>query len=558
MARHSFSTLPSSQRRRVRFRDDWDVTTSMSVGKLYPIKLEEVVPGDDFKEDITSVARLTSAYLRPVMDDVFLDVYAFFIPGRILYDDFESVFGNPSPSAYVDNDLGSIPTLPSGLVVSKSVGDYLGLPVGQVPSGLSVLPFRAFAMVYNQWFRNENTNDETFVQTGARATSEALNSGAWSPSNYCGMLPSVGKIKDYFTSCVPQPQKGSPVTLPIQQFPNVPVYTSSTRTGQSLADALHFRTAVGTGVSLSGTGPHSLSIVSSGSQSSQGTLYADSASGSQSADVAVFPDNLFAQTSNLQPTIVSVDELRLATQRQLMLVADTMYGSRYREYIYGHYGVNIGDNTVQIPEYLCGKRVPLNVAQVAQTTPGTDDSSLASLGGYSFTVSPHNCNYFKGFKEHGYVLWVGCLRQRHTYQQGVHKLWSRTVRDDFYDPLYAHIGYQPVYTSELYITGQQLKGNIFGWQEAWSEYKHSLGVVSGECRSSATESFDIYHFADNYSSAPVIGQEFNDEVPKWVDRTLAVPSTSQDQFIVQFHCNSYKTRVMPVYCEPGYMDHWNK
>lgn len=556
MSRHSFSTLPSSSRRRVRFRDDWDVTTSMSLGKLYPVKLEEVVPGDDFKEDVTSVARLTSSYLRPVMDDVFMDVYAFFIPGRILYDGFVGVFGNPSPSAYVDNDLGEIPTLPSGLVASKSVGDYLGLPLGSVPQGLSVLPFRAFAMVYNEWFRNENTNDEVYVQTGERVSSEALNSGAWSPSNYCGMLPSVGKIKDYFTSAVPQPQKGAPVTLPIQQFPDVPVgslattHTFGVGTPMSFAGpVLPGNSFLALGVGHTGDGGATSNFLRSKSSNT-----GDGLAGSSN----IFPANLWANTSSLTPTATSVDELRLATQKQLMLMADTMYGSRYREYIYGHYGVKIGDDTVQVPEFLCGKRIPLNVSQVAQTTPGEDDNTLASLGGYSYTVSKHYCNFFKGFREHGYVLWVACLRQRHTYQQGIHKLWGRTVRDDFYDPLYAHIGYQPIYTSEIYSPGQQLKGNIFGWQEAWSEYKHSFSIVSGECRSSATNSLDIYHFADNFDSAPVIGAQFNDETPKWVNRTLSVPSNSQDQFIVQFHCNSYKTRVMPVYCEPGYMDHWNK
>lgn len=552
MARHSFSSLPSSQRRRVRFSDPWDVTTSMSVGKLYPIYFEEVIPGDDFREDITSVTRLTSTYLRPVMDDVFLDTYAFFVPGRILYDDFESVFGNPSPSAYTDNDLGSIPTLAAGTVSSKSVADYFGLPVGSVPAGISVLPFRAFAMIYNEWFRNENTNDEVLVQKGELASSEVFNNNPWSPSNYMGQLPSVGKIKDYFTSAVPNPQKGAPIGLPIQSFIDVPVYTSNVPHSVGSMPLMfswdddHTRTGRNQPLGYNDRPIHP-ELIALQSSSEPSALSEN-----------LVPSNLYASTSRLTASATTVDELRLATQKQLMLVADTMYGSRYREYIYGHYGVNIGDNTVQVPEYLCGKRIPLNVSQVAQTTSGSDDNTLASLGGYSYTVGRRNCSYFKGFKEHGYVIWVGCLRQKHTYQQGVAKKWTRSVRDDFYDPLFAHIGYQPIYTSELFASGQQLKGNIFGWQEAWSEYKHSFGIVSGECRSSATNTLDIYHFADNFSTPPVLGQQFNDEVPKWVDRTLSVPSTSQDQFIVQFHCESFKTRVMPVYCEPGYMDHWNK
>lgn len=559
MARHSFSTLPSSYRRRVKFKDDWDVTTSMSLGKLYPIYCEEVVPGDDFHERLTHVSRLTSSYLRPVMDDVYLDTYAFFVPGRILYDGYESVFGNPKPSAYVDDDLGSIPTLAAGTVSSKSVADYLGLPVGRVPSGISVLPFRAFAMIYNEWFRNENTDDEVYVQTGELADSEVLNNNAWSANNYMGQLPSVGKIKDYFTSAVPQPQKGAPVSVSaLGALPNFPVITASLPNSVVSDNELQFR-VVGGG-NLGASGVRSLLTFTGQSGAANASTYVgDTDTSGVGRFAPVAPSNLVADTSGVSYPSVTVDELRLATQKQLMLIADTMYGSRYREYIYGHYGVSIDEGTVQVPEYLCGKRIPLNVSQVAQTTTGDEDNTLGSLGGYSYTVAKHVCPYFKGFKEHGYVIWVGCLRQRHSYQQGVRKFWTRTVRDDFYDPLYSHIGYQPIYSSELFVApSTELKGDIFGWQEAWSEYKHSFSAITGEARSNVANSLDVYHFADVYGSSPVVGSEFNKEVPTWVDRTLSVPSTSQDQFIVQFHCSSYKTRVMPVYCEPGYMDHWNK
>lgn len=557
MSSHSYSNLPSIKRRRTRFYDPWNKVMSMSVGKLYPVKLEEVIPGDDFSEDISFVSRLTSAYLRPVMDDLYMDIYAFYVPGRILYDDYESVFGNPSPSAYVDNDLGQIPTMPQSLsgVTSKSVADYLELPVGvPIQSGVSILPFRAFAMIYNEWFRNENTNNEVFVQKGEIAATEVLNGNNWSANNYTGMLPNVGKIKDYFTSAVPQPQKGAPVTLGLGVVPSVPVFAGSNNFGVP-SIPLRFQNVSGDGFS----GFHNFLLDYTSGDPTLSTSFSDASSASFSGGSSISPVNLHTQATSIGS--VSIDELRLATQRQLMLQADTVWGSRYREYIFGHYSVNIGDNTVQVPQYLCGKRIPLNVQQVAQTSQGTDDSPLAALGGYSYTVGSRDCKYFKGFPEHGYVLWVACIRQRHTYQQGIAKLWSRTVRDDFYDPLYAHLGYQPIYTSEIYngpsLSAGGLRGSIFGWTEAWSEYKHTPRAVAGEARSSATNSLDVYHFADNFSSAPVIGAQFNDETPLFVNRTLAVPSTSQDQFIVDFHCESYKTRVMPLFCEPGYMDHWN-
>lgn len=554
MARHSYATLPSVKRRRTRFLDDWNVRTSMTVGKLTPIYLEEVIPGDDFSEDISFVSRLTSSYLRPVMDDLYMDLYAFFIPGRILYDGFEGVFGNPKPSAYTDNDLGEIPTLAAGTVSSKTVADYLGLPLGSVPSGISVLPFRAFAMIWNEWFRNENTTDETYVQTGELGSFEQLNNSPWSAQNYCGQLPDVGKIKDYFTSAVPQPQKGAPVQLGLGTLPSLPVEVLSSDNLGLPARSMR--------VSTSGPSPsqgyHSLLASFSSGDPTVGSVSVDVSSVPSSQGVfGVYPTNLGTRSTSLGA--VSVDELRLATQKQLMLVADTMYGSRYREYIYGHYGVSNGDGRMQVPEFLCGKRIPLNVQQVAQTSASTEDSPLAALAGYSYTTGSRTCKYFKGFTEHGYVLWVGCIRYKHTYQQGIPKKFGRKVRDDFYDPLYAHIGYQPIYTSEIYAKSQSsLKGNIFGWTEAWSEYKHSFSAVTGETRSDATNSLDIYHFADEYSSAPVIGAQFNAENPSFFSRTLSVPTTSQDPFIIDFHCNSTKTRVMPLYCEPGYMDHWNK
>lgn len=555
MASHSFSNLPSATRRRTRFYDPWNKLMTMSVGKLYPVKLQEVIPGDDFSEDVSFVSRLTSAFLRPVMDDLYMDLYAFYVPGRILYDDFERVFGNPSPSAYTDNDLGEIPTLGASVVSSKSVGDYLGLPVGNIPSGVSILPFRAFASIYNEWFRNENTNDETFVQKGDVVSTETLNGLSWSASNYTGMLPNVGKIKDYFTSAVPQPQKGAPVSIGSVVFPGGSYPVVGAPSGDPLELMLK---PINDASWVSGNGM-AIGVTAGGANLNYRTVQTTPSTTFASVGTQLGLAPMEVNVPSVAAGSVSVDELRLATQKQLMLVADTMYGSRYREYIFGHYGVNIGDNTVQVPQYLCGKRIPLSVQQVAQTSEGTEDSPLASLAGYSYTVGSRDVKYFKGFPEHGYVLWVACIRYKHTYQQGIQKLWGRTVRDDFYDPLFAHIGYQPIYRSEIYAAGSTgLKDEIFGWTEAWSEYKHSLREVSGEARTVATNSLDIYHFADNYSSSPVIGAQFNDETPDFVNRTLSVPSTSQDQFIIDFHSDTYKTRVMPLYCEPGYMDHWNK
>ena len=424
----NYGSVASVSRRRTKFPDNWEVKTTMSVGKLYPIKWQEVLPGDDFSEDLSFVSRLTSTYIRPVYENLQLSVYAFFVPGRILYDDYERVFGNPNPSAYEDNELGEIPCFKQPFTVtSGTVGDYLELPVGRIaPNGnVSALPFRAFAMIYNQWFRDQNNIDEIYVQRGdLNEGLEAPNNNAWSPSNYSGQLPYVKKYPDYFTTAVPQPQKGSPVTLPVVFAGDVPVVTSPSDAALTTLskNALHFREfdTSGNWVTTQNSGDFGL-VGSTVLGVTNARRYTSSPSGSIAGSLV--PSNLVAKTSGLTPEAITVDEFRLAMQKQLMLVADTMYGSRYREYILGHYAVNMKDDRAQVPEFLCGKSIPLAQQQVAQTTQNSDDGKkgVGNLASYSYTAS-RSGRYFKGFVEHGYVFWVGCLRYKHTYQQdGTHQ-----------------------------------------------------------------------------------------------------------------------------------------
>lgn len=540
MARgHSLQNVPIPRFPRARFNLSHSVTTSMDVGTLYPVDWQEVVPGDVFKCRAFDVSRVTSSFLKPVMDNLFLDVYHFFVPHRLVYDDFEKVFGNPNPSAYTDNALEEVP-MTYGEVKSGSIGDYLGLPLGSISQNnpVSVLPFRSFALIYDKYFRNENTTDEIYIQKKGFSLSELLGENAFAPNSYCGKLPKVNKYKDYFTSCVPNPQKGAPVGFNLGTYAPVVPRNQQIDPLTDTDPQVSLRTYTGSTVSQAILGA-----------ASNSNLYTVTAPAATIFGASVYPSNLYADLTDTGA--ITVDDLRLAFAYQKMLERDAIYGSRYNEYLYGHFGVHIPDAYIQFPQYLGGGRTPLNIVQVAQTSQGTEESPLGNVGAYSWTNG--RTGYSRKFNEHGLVMSVACLRYRHTYQQGVAKKWRRKVREDFYDPLFSTIGQQPVYTTELYAeAGSEA---IFGYREAWSELRNIPNTISGEVRSGVTNSLDIWHFADNYSSAPTLSQSFTEETPAYVDRTLSVPSSSQDNFILNFYFDMSAVRKMPVYSMPSLVDH---
>lgn len=544
MARgHSLQSVPIPRFPRARFNLSHSVTTSMDVGTLYPIDWQEVVPGDIFKCRAFDVSRVTSSFLKPVMDNLYLDVYHFFVPHRLVYDDFEKVFGNPNPSAYTDNELAEIPMVSGPAVQPGSIADYLGLPVNaSIPAEnpVSLLPFRSFALIYDKYFRNENTTDEIFVQKGAMQPSEVLNNNVFGPNNYTGKPPKVNKYKDYFTSCVPNPQKGAPVSFNIAGLAPVIPQNQQVPVQDVSSPPVSLRL-------YGGIQPPQLLLGANGS----GNFSTVNAPGVATIGSPVYPSNLFADLS--ESSAVTVDDLRLAFAYQKMLERDAIYGSRYNEYLYGHFGVHIPDAYIQFPQYLGGGRTPLNIVQVAQTSQGTEESPLGNVGAYSWTNG--RTGYSRKFNEHGIIMTVACLRYRHTYQQGIAKKWRRRVREDFYDPLFSTIGQQPVYTTELYGMSTVNKDAVFGYREAWSELRNIPNTISGEMRSGVSNSLDIWHFADNYSSAPTLSQSFTEETPVYVDRTLSVPSSSQDNFILNFYFDMSAVRKMPVYSMPSLIDH---
>lgn len=527
-----------------------NVLTSMSIGKLYPIDWFETLPNDSIACDQVNVSRLTSSFIRPVYGDIYLDTYHFYVPYRILYDKWESIFGDSNPSQYTEPEYAFVPFVDgSSNVVRGSVADYLGLPVGIQGGYYSILPFRAFALVYNEFFRNENIQDQVLVQKGETAASEVINGNAWAPNNYTGLLPSVNKFRDYFTSCLPSPQKGEPVTFGVQG--KAPINTTATEAftfDESLA--LYPPSGTGTG---QGYFP---AFVSAGPDRSL-VLSTDKGVTTLNEAHTITGSNMYADLS--KATQINVNDFRAAVAAQRVLERDAIFGTRYPEYLRGHWNVFIDEDTIQWPVYLGGGRTTLDQIQVAQTSSSASESAtdtpLATLSAYTWSTA--RSRFRRKVKEHGMILTVACLRYKHMYQQGLDRKWTRKMREDFYDPLYATIGMQPVYTYELYgTTATASKKNVFGYQEAWMTYRVLPNKVTGQMRSdNKAENLDVYHFADNYSSAPTLSDSFIKETPTFVDRSLTVPSTSMDQFVLWFNFRIKAVRNIIVSSYPGLVDH---
>ncbi|WGL31475.1 major capsid protein [Dipodfec virus UOA04_Rod_1094] len=586
-----FGATPTVSLRRSKFNLSHGLKTSMSIGTLYPLDVTEVLPGDTFRMNEKHVVRLSSAYLRPVMDNCFLDIYYFYVPSRILYDEWENVFGDPNPSAYITTERSEVPHVGLNgndrlVVAPHSVADYLGLPVGEHEydpanandTGISSLPFRGFAMIWNEWFRNENTDNPVNIQFGNMSQSlafERLNDDPWSPSNYTGMLPKVGKKKDYFTSCLPKPQKGESVNLSLgtsadlnglQTAPdgtkflpvnNLPYGTVTTN---NIVRPKAYTILTAGSVSDASLGPLGITNINSGGHGISSFAGSNPSGSPYPVYLGLGTDMSNVNVDLSNATAANVNDLRMAFALQKMLEADARYGTRYREYILGHFGVSNADARMQIPEFLGGKRTPLNVQQVPQTNSqsGQDITSpLGALGAFSHSVG--SSRFSKSFTEHGYVFCVGCIRQLHTYQQGVDRFWLRTVREDFYDPKFANIGEQPVYSAELdlgHVVNQgKLTDMIFGYNEAWADYRYKPSKITGEMRTGVENTLDIYHFGDYYQNVPTLTSDFIQETPQFFDRTVAVPSSSQDNFVLDFWFDFTAYRVMPVYSVPGLIDH---
>ena len=526
------------------------VKTSFNVGDIVPFFLEEVLPGDTFNVRTSKVVRMQTL-LTPMMDNVYLDSYYFFVPNRLVWNHWKEFNGENTESAWIPTTEYSVPqiTSPSAGWSVGTLADYFGLPTGVGGLSVSALPFRAYALVMNEWFRDQNLQDPLVVPVDD-ATVVGVNSGNFVTDCAKGGLPYIAaKYHDYFTSCLPSPQKGPDVTLSVVSQGDLPVIAKSDKTPLSKVPVKveQFSSSSPSWISIPGG---SLGL------DSNGTSDMGVAVGTPSMTTSKLGfSNLWAQNSG-SAIVATINQLRMAFQIQKLYERDARGGTRYIEVLKSHFGVTSPDARLQRPEYLGGNRVPINVNQVIQqsgTGAGADTPQGTVVGMSQTTDSNHD--FIKSFTEHGYIIGVMVARYDHTYQQGIERHWSRKTRFDYYWPVFANIGEQAVLNKEIFAQGTAKDNEVFGYQEAWSDYRYKPNRVTGEMRSAYEQSLDVWHLADDYASLPSLSDSWIREDKNTVDRVLAVKSTVSDQLFADIYVSNRATRPMPMYSIPGLIDH---
>ncbi len=544
-----FSLVPHVDISRSRFDRSASLKTSFNAGDVVPFFLDEVLPGDTFSIDTSKVVRMQTL-LTPMMDNVYLDTYYFFVPNRLVWDHWKEFCGENTDSAWIPQTEYTMPQITSPVGTGWNVGtlaDYFGIPTGVPGLSVSALPFRAYALIINEWFRDQNLQDPLVVPMDD-STVVGVNTGTFVTDVAKGGKPFVAsKYHDYFTSALPAPQKGPDVTIPVADAGNMPVvglssdvesatlrgsklYWADSTTGSRLSDSQVLGLKVENGISVAG------------------------ASDNSSTRYGVVPANLWA-VSDGNASAATINQLRLAFQIQKFYEQQSRGGSRYTEVVRSFFGVTSPDARLQRPEYLGGNRVPINVNQIVQQS-GTESSGTpqGTVVGQSLTTDKHS-DFTKSFTEHGFIIGVMVARYDHTYQQGLNRLWSRKDKFDFYWPVFANIGEQAIKNKEIFAQGNDKDNEVFGYQEAWAEYRYKPNMVTGEMRSSYAQSLDVWHLADDYEQLPKLSDAWIKEDKSNLDRVLAVTSSVSNQFFADIYVKNYCTRPMPMYSVPGLIDH---
>ena len=545
-----FNQIPQMKASRTRFNRDQTILTTFDAGKLIPFYVDEVLPGDTFSVDTAAIIRMTTPKY-PVMDDCFIDFYYFYCPNRILWDNFKHFMGEVEETPWMPTKTYAVPQIKinGNTAVAKpnerSILDYMGVPTKiNKPFSVNALPVRAYVKIWNEFFRDENvdnaasikTDDEDVIYNSTEDQKGTIEEDLKFAISGNNLLP-VNKYHDYFTSCLPYPQRGPEVTLPLTGNARVEWSFSA----QELQDY---------GIMTSNGGTHL--IPASGNTLGAPTRNEDNGKprvllGKDASGVSTWVP-MEARLDNA--TSATINQLRQAISVQQYYEALARGGSRYREQVKAIWDVIISDKTVQVPEYLGGGRYHVNINQIVQTSgqQTSNDTPIGETGAMS--VTPINESSFtKSFEEHGFVIGVCCVRHNRSYQQGLERFWSRRDRLDYYVPQFANLGEQPVKKKEIMLTGEATDEETFGYQEAWADYRMKPNRVSGLMRSNATGTLDFWHYADNYSKVPTLSQEWMAEGKEEIARTLIVQD--EPQFFGAIRVANKTVRRMPLYSVPG-------
>lgn len=531
--------------------------TTINEGELVPIYMDEVLPGDTARVQLNGLIRMSTP-IYPIMDNCYMDTYFFFVPARLLWEHFENMFGENDTDYWAEDTEYSTPKCTiggkSGLA-NGSIGDYFGLPT-QVTNALEVnaLPARAYCKIYNEWFRDENleaplmlgykktddggtTADASAVTANANALDQTTNTNE---ATLYAMKPArAGKFHDYFTSCLPSPLKNAePVTLPMTGAAGVYAYSDKELKNKTEATINSFASQTDYGGTTN--------------QRLYDTILWTSEPEKLYVGNGTAKEGMWLGADLSKVTATTINDLRQAIALQHIFEADARNGTRYREFLSGTWGVTSPDSRLQIPEYIGGQRIAINVNQVVQTsqTDTTTGQALGNTAAYSLTTcSKQMADY--AATEYGYIIGLAVVRVEHSYQQGLGTKWTRGGRFTYYDPRLAALGEQPVYNREIYADGSEKDSQIFGYQEAWADYRYKPSYVTGEMRSNYQTSLDAWHYADDYDTLPTLSAEWIQEGRENIDRTIAVTSAVSHQFLCDFWFNETWYREMPIYSIPG-------
>lgn len=544
---------------RSRFSRNQSIKTTFNVGDIVPFYVEEVLPGDTDKINTSKVVRMQTL-VAPIMDNVYLDTYYFFVPNRLVWEHWRQFMGENTESAWIPQAEYSVPQVTSPASTGWSVGtiaDYMGIPTGVTGLSVNALPFRAYALICNEWFRDENLTDPLNIPIND-STQTGSNGSSYINDVANGGKPfKASKYYDYFTGALPAPQKGPDVTI-TSGVQNVVGngYNLAFTDGTELKGAVY---ASDLGVNASQGGYGVKSPNANGSGTSGGLV----GHGLGVPTASQLGDNLdYSGLVTTGESIFTINQLRQAFQIQKFYEKSARGGTRYIELLKSMFGVTSPDARLQRPEYLGGNRIPININQVIQTSE-TASTPLGDTGAYSLTSDSHD-DFTYSFVEHGFVIGVMVARYDHTYQQGLERLWSRSSKFDYYWPLFANLGEQGIKNKEIFAQGSSVVNastgvaydeEVFGYQEAWADYRYKPNRVSGEMRSQYTTPLDMWHLADNYATLPSLSDNWIREDKTNLDRALAVTSAVSMQLLADIYVQNISTRAMPVYSIPGLIDH---